>query len=647
MSNSTLCSSISSWTYTPISYNINYLCPISTTYDNQFCYSIHCERIFLYFIFYYVIILESIPQASWPNLLQGLIIFLTFIYVLYHINITTKRALAGLKDQNILSFSVYIYFLQACSIWAVLWSIYRIFQTPDNDSSSHGAIWHGIAVSSMLSISEMIEFSVIIVMLMNSIGTGALYITAIITLGVGILCFICLMYVNLHYPGCNQLVDSDYTLYFLLCWDSISALFYIIIYVIYSLSRSKRLLYNYCAFLAAFDLFKIASHILLLHQMSFGICLYDIAYLIYFSGFALVLYDTLLKDSQYWTNIFTGGEATPLHPTSSLTHSDIPMSEYLIPSNQLLFMRLLNFGAGGIVDLHIWKGRLVVVKKLTLKMMTHSYLDSFAAEAGLLRELVHPNIVEFLGVFFDPPRLGIVMEYCAQGSLSDNFSKPNILFDMNPLKIAVDIASGMKYLHDRGFLHRDLKAANVLLTESCAKLADFGDTHPIFNSHVEEDEGNLHGTPGYMAPEILFDRQYTKGSDVYSFGILLWQLFTCKPPTFRVNLNEYNKNIKLRNVKVYSNGVEDQIDCEEKTDYLIIQDTVDIEIESLLIAESYSHYRPPTPIGLPIEMENLINSCLSEMPESRPSFSEILDFLEKFLAKSDKLISPSRYPFVY
>ena len=181
----------------------SYLCNVPTVFDSSPCYLPHC--------------LQTIPQASWPNLAQGIVIFGTFIYIMYHSNQTTKRALAGMKDKNTISFSVYLYFLQACSIWAIFWSVYRIFQTPDNDGDA--SFWHGIAFSMIMGISEAIEFSIIVFMAMDSVGAGALLVTGVVAITAGVIHFAFLLYFSIKYPGCNQVIESDkMCMHFLSCF---------------------------------------------------------------------------------------------------------------------------------------------------------------------------------------------------------------------------------------------------------------------------------------------------------------------------------------------------------------------------------------------------------------------------------------------
>lgn len=124
----------------------------------------------------------------------------------------------------------------------------------------------------------------------------------------------------------------------------------------------------------------------------------------------------------------------------------------------------------------------------------------------------------------------IITEYLAGGSLrkylhqQEPYSVPINLV----LKLALDISRGMQYLHSQGVLHRDLKSENLLLGEDmCVKVADFG------ISCLESQCGSAKGftsTYRWMAPEMICEKHHTKKIDVYSFGIVLWELLTALTP---------------------------------------------------------------------------------------------------------------------
>lgn len=122
------------------------------------------------------------------------------------------------------------------------------------------------------------------------------------------------------------------------------------------------------------------------------------------------------------------------------------------------------------------------------------------------------------------------MEYMSGGSLrkylhqQEPYSVPLNLI----LKLALDIAHGMQYLHSQGILHRDLKSENLLLGEDmCVKVADFGIS--CLESQCKSPKG-FTSTYRWMAPEMIKEKHHTKKVDVYSFGIVLWELLTALTP---------------------------------------------------------------------------------------------------------------------
>jgi len=138
--------------------------------------------------------------------------------------------------------------------------------------------------------------------------------------------------------------------------------------------------------------------------------------------------------------------------------------------------------------------------------------------------------MQFIAACKKPPVFCIITEYLAGGSLGKflHHQQPDILPQKLVLKLALDIARGMQYLHSQGILHRDLKSENLLLGEDmCVKVADFG------ISCLESQCGSAKGFTGtyrWMAPEMIKEKHHTKKVDVYSFGIVLWELLTGKTP---------------------------------------------------------------------------------------------------------------------
>ncbi|PKA65827.1 Serine/threonine-protein kinase HT1 [Apostasia shenzhenica] len=156
--------------------------------------------------------------------------------------------------------------------------------------------------------------------------------------------------------------------------------------------------------------------------------------------------------------------------------------------------------------------------------------QQFAQEVMMLASLRHPNVVRFIGACRKPMVWCIVTEYAKGGSVRQFLSRRQNR--SAPLNIAVrqalDIARGMAYIHGLGFIHRDLKSDNLLIcADRSIKIADFGvariEVHP-------EGMTPETGTYRWMAPEMIQHRPYTQKVDVYSFGIVLWELITRMVP---------------------------------------------------------------------------------------------------------------------
>ncbi|KAL8118317.1 serine/threonine/tyrosine-protein kinase HT1-like isoform X2 [Apium graveolens] len=212
----------------------------------------------------------------------------------------------------------------------------------------------------------------------------------------------------------------------------------------------------------------------------------------------------------------------------------------------------------------------------------------FTSEVALLFRLHHPNIITFFAACKNHPVFCIITEYLAGGSLrkylhqQEPYSLPINLV----LKFAIDIARGMQYLHSQGIIHRDLKSENLLLGEDlCVKVADFGIS--CLESQCGDPKG-FTGTYRWMAPEMIKEKAHTKKVDVYSFGIVLWELLTALTP--------------------FDNMTPEQA----------------------AFAVCQKNARPPLPSTCPLGFRSLIRRCWAGNPSKRPQFDEIVTILESY-----------------
>ena len=171
----------------------------------------------------------------------------------------------------------------------------------------------------------------------------------------------------------------------------------------------------------------------------------------------------------------------------------------------------------------------VAIKVLKAEHVSSEMQREFAQEVYIMRKVRHKNVVQFMGACTMPPHLCIVTEFMSGGSVYDYLHKQKGFFKFpTVLKVAIDISKGMNYLHQHNIIHRDLKAANLLMDENgVVKVADFGVARVKAQSGVMTAET---GTYRWMAPEVIEHKPYDHKADVFSFGIVLWELLTGKLP---------------------------------------------------------------------------------------------------------------------
>jgi len=218
----------------------------------------------------------------------------------------------------------------------------------------------------------------------------------------------------------------------------------------------------------------------------------------------------------------------------------------------------------------------------------------FASEVALLLRLHHPNIISFVAACKKPPVFCIITEYMAGGSLRKYLhqQEPHSVPIELVLNLSLDIARGMSYLHSQGILHRDLKSENILLGQDMSvKVADFGIS--CLESQCGSGKG-FTGTYRWMAPEMIKEKHHTRKVDVYSFGIVMWEILTALVP--------FN----------------------------------DMTPEQAAVAVALKNARPPLPASCPVAISHMIMQCWATNPDKRPQFDDIVAILESYKEALDE-----------
>lgn len=278
--------------------------------------------------------------------------------------------------------------------------------------------------------------------------------------------------------------------------------------------------------------------------------------------------------------VFSNPEITP------------PPRNWHIQFEEIRQLSWLGAGAHGCVFLGVYRDQMVAVKKLKELEMTQR-------EMKHLQQLDHENIVRLIGVCLQAPVFALVMEYCAE-SLYDIIHKQEA--EIPPrlvLLFASQIARGMQYLHEKGIIHRDLKSPNVLKSGDRIKISDFGTSKERPDRSMKF---SFIGTVAWMAPEVIRNEACCDSVDVWSFGVVLWELLTCKIPYQGVDPGAIVWGVGSNSLKL------------------------------------------PIPSSAPDGFSLLLQQCWNTTPRNRPAFRQILVHLDILSADSQfGVLSESSY----
>ncbi|XP_039085886.1 mitogen-activated protein kinase kinase kinase 19 isoform X4 [Hyaena hyaena] len=185
------------------------------------------------------------------------------------------------------------------------------------------------------------------------------------------------------------------------------------------------------------------------------------------------------------------------------------------------------------------QGQLIAVKQVALdtsdKLATEKEYQKLQEEVDLLKALKHVNIVAYLGTCLEENIVSIFMEFVPGGSISSIINRFGPLPEMVFCKYTRQILQGVAYLHENCVVHRDIKGNNVMLMPTgIIKLIDFGCAKRLawagLNGTHSDMLKSMHGTPYWMAPEVINESGYGRKSDVWSIGCTVFEMATGKPP---------------------------------------------------------------------------------------------------------------------
>ncbi|XP_054579242.1 mitogen-activated protein kinase kinase kinase 19 isoform X2 [Eptesicus fuscus] len=230
------------------------------------------------------------------------------------------------------------------------------------------------------------------------------------------------------------------------------------------------------------------------------------------------------------------GEEKFLHEKKIFSENSLKYEEAILWTKG----EILGKGAYGTVYCGLTsQGELIAVKQVALdisdKLSTEREYRKLQEEVDLLKALKHVNIVTYLGTCLEKNTVSIFMEFVPGGSISSIINRFGPLPEMVFCKYTEQILQGVAYLHENCVVHRDIKGNNVMLMPTgIIKLIDFGCAKRLAWAGVNGTHSDMlksmHGTPYWMAPEVINESGYGRKSDIWSVGCTVFEMATGKPP---------------------------------------------------------------------------------------------------------------------
>eukprot|EP01088_Endostelium_zonatum_P005733 TRINITY_DN175_c0_g1_i1.p1 TRINITY_DN175_c0_g1~~TRINITY_DN175_c0_g1_i1.p1 ORF type:complete len:367 (+),score=135.80 TRINITY_DN175_c0_g1_i1:124-1224(+) len=255
-------------------------------------------------------------------------------------------------------------------------------------------------------------------------------------------------------------------------------------------------------------------------------------------------------------------------------------NQWKLPYADLKFQKKIGKGNFGEVYDGEYLGTRVAIKKLYF--VDDDFMQKYIErEMDTLTGLAHPNIVQLIGLCIETDDMYIVTEFVSGGDLRSKLKETTLTIDWpTRLAIARDIALAMNYLHSKNIMHRDLKSHNLLVAEGWKiKVCDFG----LARSAPNDSDRNLMtivGTNEWMAPEVAMGENYALSADVFSYGMVLFEIITREKPPQR----------KLKDMYAFN----------------------------------HEEYLSHCSSEMPPEMWQLLKDCTHHTPQDRPTFKDVV-----------------------